>query len=235
MNIEFIKKQLEAFNIYSFWWSKPPAFKHTAGEYIELSLDVDKPDERGNRHWYTVAASPTEKEFMFTTKFPASGQRTSAFKQYLLQMKPGTKGLISPPMGDFVLPKDKSQPLVFVAGGIGVTPFRSMAKYIKDENLKYPVQLLYTANSSKEFAFTDLLDDVYEVARIVSEAEPGWDGPVGRLDAGKIKELAGGLENKLVYISGPEPMVKSLRDQLIKAGHPKHLVKIDDFPGYTDI
>src|SRR3990167_5774967 len=148
MNIELVKRQLEARNIYSFWWKTQKPLLYKPGEYVEMSLDFTNPDERGNRHWYTLASSPTEELLMNTTKFPES---PSTFKQHLLKLEPSATIQISPPMGDFVLPKDTSQPLVFVAGGIGITPFRSMAKYITDKKLSYSVQLLYAANSSDEF------------------------------------------------------------------------------------
>ena len=136
-----------------------------------------------------------------------------------------------------MLPKDNAKPLVFVAGGIGVTPFRSMSKFITDQKLTYSIQLLYAANTSAEFVFTDLLDKTpgLAVTRIVSKASQGWHGPTGQLDGAKITTLSNGLDGKLVYISGPAPMVKSLQKQVIDSGHSKHEIKIDDFPGYTEI
>lgn len=235
MNIEFLRRQRIAANIYSFFFSKPPAFKHVAGEYVELSLDVNNTDERGNRHWFTVASSPTEAELMFTTKLPTKHQRTSSFKQHLLTMTPGDKAQISPPMGDFVLPKTSSQPLLFVAGGIGITPFRSMAKYIQDKKLSYPIQLIYAASKEEEFVFTELLGSIFDLTQVVSKPSKAWTEQVGHLNAAKLSELVPALDEKLIYLSGPKPMVKSLQDQLIASGIAKHLVKIDDFPGYTDI
>ena len=234
MNIELVKKQQEAEAIYSFWWRTKRPFKYNSGEYIEMSIDFPNADERGNRHWYTLASSPTEELLMNATKFPP---KHSTFKQALEKLQPGDEVQISPPMGDFILPRDNTQPLLFVAGGIGVTPFRSMAKFITDQKLNYPIQLLYAANKPSEFAFTELLDNApgFEVTRMVSEQAEGWKGPVGKLSGPKIAELAGGLQGKLVYISGPAPMVKDFQKQLIEAGHPKRQVKIDDFPGYTEI
>ncbi len=140
-------------------------------------------------------------------------------------------------MSDFILPKDSSQPIVFVAGGIGVTPYRSMLKYLLDKKLSYDIQLIYAANRPEEFVFKDLIADALgkKVTYVVGEPTDGWKGKTGRLDSNNIRDLVKDVENKLVYLSGPEPMVKALEEQLLALGQPRHLLKTDDFPGYTSI
>src|SRR5258708_897456 len=113
-------------NVKTFWFQPPKGFTYTAGQFIELYIPHDNPDERGIKHWFTLSSSPTEPLISITTKY--AGKKSSTFKQHLFVLKPGAELYAVEPMGDFVLPQDKSIPLIFVAGGIGVTPFRSMVK-----------------------------------------------------------------------------------------------------------
>lgn len=234
MNLELIKKVPLTKNIISFYFNKPESIRYNSGEYIEISLDFANADERGNRHWFTLSSSPTEKHLSITTKFP---EKMSTFKQHLKKLKIGTNVQISPPMGDFILPYDKSQPIVFVAGGIGITPFHSMLQYIYDCREVWKIQLIYSVRISQEFIFLDLFKKIpgLELIQVVTEPTSTWQGESGKLSISLIKKLARGLDGKLVYFSGPEPMVEILDKDLKKTGHPEKLIKTDFFPGYTTI
>src|SRR5438128_2636442 len=127
-----------ASSIKSFWFKPTRPVHYTAGQYIELKLPHDKPDNRGERRWFTLSSYPTEPLLSITTKFTDPG---SSFKRALLDMKQGQIINMSDPMGDFVLPKDDTIPLIFVAGGIGVTPVRSMIKWLSDKAEKRDIKL----------------------------------------------------------------------------------------------
>lgn len=234
MNLELIKKQPLTKDIISFYFNKPAGIRYNAGEYIEISLDFTNADGRGNRHWFTLSSSPTEDYLSITTKFP---ERMSTFKQHLKKLKNGTKVQISPPMGDFILPRNRQQKIIFVAGGIGITPFHSMLSYIFDTKESWNIQLIYSARTPADFIFIDLFKKVpgLELIQVASEPTKTWNGESGILNISKIEKLAGGLNEKLVYFSGPEPMVESLDKELKKFGHPESLIKTDFFPGYTNI
>lgn len=235
MNLELIKKQPEAPNIISFWFKKPNAIRYNAGEYIEVSLDLEQADNRGYRRWFTLSSSPTEDRLSITTKFPPAELLHSSFKQHLAQLKIGQKVQISPPMGDFVLPHDLSQPIVFVSVGMGITPFRSMLKYIYDKKLDCNIHLVQAVRWKDELIFTDLFSKIsgLELTQIVAEPNNSWKGETGRLDVARIEKLVDGFGKKLIYFAGPEQIVEVFDAELITRGHPRHLVKTDYFPGYT--
>ena len=218
-------------HIKSFYFKSDRPVRYQAGQFIELTIPHDNPDERGQKHWFTLSSSPSEERLAITTKLPKD--RETTFKQALEALKPGDQVMMSDPMGDFVLPKDKARPLVFIAGGIGVTPMRSMIKWLVDSQEQRTIQLIYAANNIDEVAFRDLFSN-YGLPVTISLANPpaGWEGETGRLTPEKILELAPDVDNKLYFISGPEPMVESLVDGLQAAGVKKQHLVGDYFPNY---
>ena len=221
-------------HITSFHFKPERSLQQTAGQFIELSISHPNPDKRGIKHWFTLSSSPTEDLPAITTKFPADGQ-TSTFKQALQALNPGDQVMMSDPMGDFVLPKDKSIPLVFIAGGIGVTPFRSIIKWLLDSGEKRDISLLYAAGSLPEVAFRDLFKEYgVEPVIVLSKPDAAWKGQSGYLSAEKILEVAPDKPNQLYFLSGPEPMVEALVKDLEAAGVDKRRLVGDYFPNYVD-
>jgi ferredoxin-NADP reductase len=214
------------------FWFKPDRMPHyTAGQFIELTVPHDNPDERGVRHWFTLSSSPTDELLSITTKF-ASG-RSSTFKQALFAKNPGDTLVMSEPMGDFVLPIDKTIPLLFVAGGIGVTPIHSMVKWLVDTGEQRQAQLFYAAETPQDFVFTDLFKQHgLPVTYLVSQPDATWQGETGHITAEHILQSVGDAKNTLIFISGPEPMTESLVDGLKAAGIPENRLVTDYFPGY---
>lgn len=227
----FDHREPQAENITSFYFKPPKTVRYEAGQYIELTLPHDNPDERGIRHWFTLSSSPTEELLTITTKFATD--RVSTFKQTLRALKPGDQVQMSDPMGDFVLPKDANRQLVFIAGGIGVTPMRSMIKWLHDKQQRRMIHLLYAAQTPEQFAFRELFNNYgLPTTLIVSDPPKGWQGETGRLSAELILKLAPNVDHKLYYISGPEPMVEKLRDDLEAADLKPEQIVGDYFPNY---
>lgn len=224
----------EARHIRTFFFRPEQPFSYTAGQYTELTVPHDNPDERGTKHWFTLSSSPTDELLSITTKY--ASQHPSTFKQTLWHLPIGAELHMTDAMGDFVLPKDKTIPLVFVAGGIGCTPFHSMIKWLKDNGDKRHIQMIYGARDPEEVAFRELFEDYTDQLQlIVSEPPAGWSGLTDKLSAAKILELSGNPADKLFFLSGPEQMVKDLADDLRTRGLDNHQVVVDDFPGYTEI
>ena len=236
LSVVFDHSEPQATNIISFWFKPDKPVDYTAGQFIEIRLPHDNADKRGNKRWFTLSSSPSEELIAITTKFAA--ENGSSFKETLRNLKPGVEVEISQPMGDFVLPKDPSIPLVFVAGGIGCTPMRSMIRWLLDNDEQRAIQLLYSVNTLEEVAFKDLFKSYKLDMQIIPNNPPAnWEAPSGRLDAAKILQIIGndGLENKQFYISGPEPMIEALENGLKSADiSKKHLIS-DFFPGYTEV
>lgn len=213
--------QHEAPGIQSFLFRKPAHFRYTAGQFIELYLPHDIADDRGQKRWFTLSSSPTEDHLMITTR--GYGGDSSSFKQQLFALKPGDSVEMSDPMGDFVLPKDTHIPLVFVAGGIGVTPFRSIAQWLIDHDEQRHIQFLYGVKSNQELIFLDAFNKLGVPPQAIT------DKP---LTAELIETQANGIDDKLVFISGPEPMTEKIVEDLKEKGFPYEQLVTDYFPGY---
>jgi glycine betaine catabolism B len=149
----------------------------------------------------------------------------STFKQRLAGLKAGEDILAAQVSGEFMLPKSEKQKLAFIAGGIGVTPFRSMIKCLIDLKQNRPIKMLYSANTSKEFAFTDLFKQA-EDNGLQTLYYPG------RIDKNVIKKAFPDSSERTFYISGPYGFVRSVKDALLTMGVPSKKIVSDYFPGY---
>ncbi len=234
MKVKLERVEDVAKNIRMFWFRPPEPVDFVAGQFTQVYLPVDKLDERGNRHWFTISSSPTEELIGLTTKFaPNHG---SAFKAALEKFQPGDELTLSHPLGDFVLPKDKSIPLLFVAGGIGITPFRSMVKWLTDVSQQRDIHLVYSVRTKEELAFTDIFGAYdMEFTPVVTEPDPDWQGKTGVLTAERIKGFMEDDPGQLVYTAGPEPMVEAFVDGLQKLGVSDKRLVTDYFPGYDAV
>jgi ferredoxin-NADP reductase len=223
-----------AHHIQTFWFKPEKPFSYIAGQFTELYLPHDNADNRGQKRWFTISSSPTDELFSITTKF-AQGQ-SSTFKDLLRHTPLGTRLQFAEPMGDFVLPKDKRIPLVFVAGGIGITPVHSMVKYLADTHEQRTITLLYDVHNQDEMAFTTLFKDYpLQFIPVISNRPDGWAGEAGRVASSHILKAVGQSQTSLIYLSGPEIMVETLNDELQKSGVQKHRLITDFFHGYRDV
>ncbi len=224
MKVLFDHSEEIAGSIRTFWFRPEKPVRYTAGQFIELRIPHDHKDNRGDKRWFTLSSSPIDELLSITTKFAA--ENGSSFKQALASLEAGTELNMASPMGDFVLPKDGSIPLTFVAGGIGCTPYHSMVKYLKDSSEFRTITVIYAANSQDDIAFIETFRDLGKhFVRVVGE----------RLSADKILELSGNREDQYIYLSGPEPMVEALDKDLKSQGFNKKYIRTDFFPGYDEI
>jgi ferredoxin-NADP reductase len=229
MKVAFIESHGIAEHIRMFWFKPEKPVRYTAGQFIELRLPHKNADERGQKRWFTLASSPTEPLLAITTKrTPEVG---SSFKRALWRLKPGSQVDMSEPMGDFVLPKDPSIPLVFVAGGIGITPMRSMVQWLHDTQERRDIKLLYAVGKHNELAFQTLFQQ-YGCSMIVRAGDD--QPPSARLTAKTILAEVQPSTQAHIYLSGPEPMIETLVKQFETLGDTHQLVT-DYFPGYLPI
>jgi len=212
--------------------------KFSPGQYAEWTLATDVSDTRGNRRYFTLASSPTEPDVRLGIKFY---EHPSAFKKTLANFVPGSTVLAGSIAGDFTLPRDKSQKLVFIAGGIGVTPFRSMVKYLRDSREDRDAVLFYSNKTEPEIAYKDFFDAAaalqpgFRVVYTLTDrvTPPSWTGERGYVDAAMIEREVPDYNERAFYISGPHSMVTSFRDTLESMGIPRRSIKTDYFPGYA--
>lgn len=221
MKLKFIRKHTESGNAVSFIFEPDQPIEWVAGQYLTITMP-DVPIGN-NERTFTISSAPYEKNITITTRVTDSD-----FKQRMNRLEPGEVIEADQLGGDFVWVKDE-RPKVLVAGGIGITPFRSMLKQLHEENETFVATLIYN-NRDDNIVFQAELDQIDKI-----HPEFGIHYIIGeRLSGQVIADVAPRLMESLVYISGPEPMVDALEKQLIELGLPKDQLKQDWFPRYTE-
>lgn len=233
MKATFKHSQEESPTITTFWFEPEKPVDFVAGQFIELHLPHIQVDNRGTKRWFTVSSSPTDEMFSITTKF---SDPSSSFKSALQTLEPGTVVDIDPPMGDFVLPQDPTTPLVFVAGGMGVTPYHSIFKWLHDTEEIRPIKFIYAVKTEDDIIFQDTFDaaDIHATI-VVTEPSDAWGGERGHLTANHILKLTEPDDRTLIYLAGPEPMIEDLQKGLRTAKIPQSRIVTDFFPNYDRV
>jgi ferredoxin-NADP reductase len=205
------------------------------GQYFWVELpESGYNDERGLRRHISIVTSPNERGVLGL----ATRVRDSAFKRTLAELPVGAEVDVEDPKGDFHLPEDTSKEYVFIAGGIGITIFRSMLKYIAEENLPYRITLLYSNRDRESTAFFDELEErerQIEGLKVVftMTEDPDWDGETRRIDGDFLREqLGSNLGSHTYIVSGPPAMVNGVADLLEGEGVPEEQVHRSRFAGY---
>ena len=223
---------------YDFIFTPDKSFSFRPGQYMEWTLSHDRPDSRGIRRYFTLASSPTERELHLGVKFFENG---SSFKEKMMKMKIGDKVVATGLAGSFVLPKDKNKKLVFIAGGIGVTPFRSMIKYLIDTGDRRAVTMLYSNKTAGDIAYKEIFDTaekILGIKTVYALTAPDADlsrlpSAVRKIDSKTIAEKIPDYRDRIFYLSGPRGMVLGFRKTLGSMGIKKENIKTDFFPGFA--
>jgi ferredoxin-NADP reductase len=223
-----------AVDCYDFVFRSPRKFAFEAGQYLEWTLDLDRADSRGNRRYFTVASAPTEDRLRLGVKFYP---RSSAFKQALGQMRPGSTIHASQLAGDFTLPAKTDTKIAFLAGGIGITPFRSMLQYLIHRREIRPIVVLYGVETLHDVAYGDVLIAAKRklgIGTVLAVAqEPTHGHYQGYIDARLIRLAIPDYRERIFYVSGPQAMVKAMRKMLVAMGVRRSKIKVDYFPGFA--
>lgn len=206
------------------------------GQYLEWTLKHHNSDSRGNRRYFTLASSPTEDNIRIGVKFYEKG---SSFKKAMLSM---TGQIVAGNLaGDFTLPLEKEKKLVFMAGGIGITPFRSMLKFLIDKKEKRDIIIMISNKNDKDILYGDILSEaqnelgIKNVCTLTDKSgiQEKWRGKVGRIDAKMIEEEIPDFKERIYYLSGPHAMVNAFEITLKNLGIGSRQIKKDFFPGYA--
>ena len=227
-----------ALNTYDFIFSHDKKLAFQAGQFMEWTLKHKSYDDRGVRRYFTLASSPTEESVRIGVKVY---EKPSTFKRSLLMLKPGDTLVASQLGGEFVLPADKNKKLVFVAGGIGVTPFRSMVKYLIDNNDKRDIIIFYAANSYKEIVYKEIFDLAKEKLNlktiyVLKDTKHAPDSLIyesGFINKEMILKHVNDVSDRLFYISGPRSMINHFKEILKDLEVSRNSIKTDFFPGYA--
>ncbi len=220
------KKEVASNGIHHFTFTADKKLSFRPGQYLEWTLGHDTIDGRGNRRYFTIASSPTEDTVQLGVKVYTP---SSSFKTKLLALVPGDTIVAGQLAGEFTLPKDPTQKLVFIAGGIGITPFRSMVKDLIDRGEKRDIVLFYSNRTADEIAYRTLFDEAAQKfgMKIIYTITNGGE----RITADTIKKEIPDYRERIFYISGTHTMTNSFQKILRDMGIPRSEIKTDFFPG----
>ncbi|MBI2018722.1 FAD-dependent oxidoreductase [Candidatus Daviesbacteria bacterium] len=209
-------------------------FTFKPGQYAFITLVTPPyPDERSNKRHFSIVNSPNQKHIITI----ATRIRDSGFKKSLQELPNNSLVEIGPIAGGFILPSENNRPLVFIAGGIGITPFISMLSYIKEEHLPYQITLIYSNRDQSSAAY---VKELQELARtlpnfrliLTMTEDTSWVGENRRVDVQLIKDYTKNLKNPLYFVVGPPAMVDAIQKTLLEAGVNPENINIENFTGY---
>jgi glycine betaine catabolism B len=239
------RQVLEGTDILSLKFSKQAEdnriFDYVAGQFAFFDIGNVYDDPKGPIRHFTLASSPTEEFILISTRI-----RDSPYKKKLDTLQIGTTVKMRGPQGKFTLHKDHSKPAIFLSGGIGVTPFRSMIIYATDKNLALKIIMLDSNRSQQNILFRNDFDkcaDTNKNLKIVytitdeqnKNGDDEWKGEKGRIDIAMLKRYLNSddIEKGIFYMCGPPAMVKAMQDKLeVDLRIPAERIKIEEFTGY---
>ncbi len=242
LTLTLLRKNKLSHDVYDFEWKisghkTDRKIGFMAGQYMEWTLAHKHPDIRGNRRFFTLASSPTEENLHLGIKFYKD---SSSFKKALNSMALGSKIVASQIAGSFTLPKDSSKKMVFIAGGIGITPFRSIIKYLLDKKEDREAVLFFSNKTTEDIVYKDIFDEAenklgIKTIYVINDMQGGVE--TSKIKAGIVtKEMivaeATDYKDRIFYISGSHAMVESFKNVLHKMGVKRSQIKTDFFPGF---
>lgn len=235
MHATLIKSENIAADIHTYWFRPDHRIRYQPGQYAEITVPHESTDDRGASRLFTLSSSPSEELISITLKHSSHGEST--FKQSLRNMPPGSKIFIGNPMGDFILPINRDTPLVFVASGIGITPVRSIIKWLSDNDEHRDIHIIYVVRSEEKLIYEDLFRS-YKCNLHIFLTEPSTDGRhrIGRPAAEDVLNLTGRQDGALYFLSGIQSMVEEMQYELMERhGVDRSRITLDYFPGYRDL
>lgn len=220
MKLTLIDKRKETRTVKTFIFRPEKKISWTPGQYLIYSLPHKNQDLRGKMRFFTISASPFEKNPSITTRLI---KQSSSFKKALNNLKIGGNIEAKGPDGSFTL-KDIKEKIMFIAGGMGITPFRSILKELEFKNKNLDIILLYSFKNS-DIVFKKQFDNL-KLKKLKIEYFIGKR--IGKADIEKTKDF----KKRTVFVSGPDAMVMKMEELLEKMGVKKENIKTDYFSGY---
>lgn len=221
----------------AFQFEKPAAFAFKPGQYINLTLlDPPETDAEGNVRTFSIASAPGEQGLMVATRM-----RASAFKRVVAHMPLGTEMRLEGPFGNLTLHADTTRPAAFLAGGIGITPFRSILVHAAKARLPHRLFLFYSNRRPEDAAFLDELQALQRensnytfigTMTAMERSERRWLGETGHVDQAMLARVLKGVARPIFYIAGPPQMVSGLHAVVKGAGVSDGDIRTENFTGY---
>lgn len=230
-----IKKQEVADGTMEFVLEKPSGLEYRAGQFFDIILE-GKPDAEKSTyvHGFSFVSAPYEDYVAAATRM-----RGSAFKNAIKALPEGSPIKVEAVWGEFFLPRKTTTPIVFLIGGIGITPVMSMLKQATHDETGHKITLIYANTNPARAAFIDELRELekanpgFTLVTTFSQpddAKPGDEQ--GRVDGAMIKRHVDNLDEPLWYLSGPPGMVRAMRETLVSIGADEDNIRTEEFDGY---
>lgn len=234
-NGKLTKKELVARDTMAFHFTKPEGFAFRAGQFADITLiEPPETDVEGNTRGFSIVAAPYEPELVFATRL-----RDTAFKRVLRNLPVGSEVKLDAPYGDFTLHKTETTPAVFLIGGIGITPVRSMIAQATHDQTAHKITLLHANRTLEDAPCQDEFERLakenpnFTYLPVLTESAPNdWHGERGRIDEAMLRRHIPNLYAPIYYLSGPEGMVKAMRQLLVGIGVNEDNIKTEEFAGY---
>ncbi|MGH8728675.1 MAG: ferredoxin--NADP reductase [Burkholderiales bacterium] len=221
----------------AFHFEKPTGFSFKPGQAIDVIL-VEPPttDAQSARHTFSIVSAPFQDELVVATRM-----RDSAFKRALKSLPVGSPAKLEGPFGSLTLHNDRARPAVFIAGGIGITPFMSILRQAAKGQLPQRLLLLYSNRRPEDAAFLAELQQLEQqnknfrlVATMteMSKSSRPWEGETGLINEDLVKMVGSDLPAPIYYLAGPPAMVEGMRQTLNRASINDDDIRSEEFFGY---
>ncbi len=236
VNIKLLKKEEIANGTMAFHLAKPAGLSFRAGQFCDLRLlDPPETDDEGDIRGFSLANAPFEDEIVVATRM-----RDTAFKRVIKNLAIGSEIEFDGPYGDFTMHKTETTPAVFLIGGIGVTPVRSMVAQATHDKSNHEITLIHSSKTPEDLPYMNDFIDMskrnknFTYIPVASEAASDeWSGENGRINTDMIKKYVTDINKPIFYLSGPQAMVKAMREILInKLRVNEDNIKTEEFSGY---
>jgi ferredoxin-NADP reductase len=237
MTVRLQRREELAEGTMAFHFVKPAGFSFKPGQAVDLILsDPALASAESTRHAFSIVSAPDDGELVLATRM-----RDSAYKNALARLAVGARAEVDGPFGSLTLHNKLARPAVFVAGGIGVTPFMSMLRQAATSGRQQLLVLLYSNRRPEDSAFLaelQRLEGENRYFRLVAtmtqmeESRLPWTGETGKIDEALLKRVAAELPDPVYYVAGPPAMVTALRETLERAGVDGDDIRSEEFYGY---
>lgn len=221
----------------AFHFEKPAGFRFKPGQAMDVVLiEAPAADAQNSRHAFSIVSAPFQDELVVATRM-----RDSAFKRALGSLPVGSPAKLEGPFGSLGLHNDRARAAVFIAGGIGITPFVSILRQAAKDRLPHQLLLLYSNRRPEDAAFLEELQQlerenrrfrlIATMTEMAKSSRP-WQGETGLIGEALLKKAAAGLPHPVYYVVGPPAMVEAMRATLKRAGIDDDDLRSEEFYGY---
>ena len=221
----------------AFHFEKPSGFEFEAGQFADVTLiNPPETDAEGNTRTFSIASPPFENELVFTTRM-----RDTAFKRSLKKVPLATGVKISAAAGSFTLHNNLAKPAVFLAGGIGITPFLSIVRQADHDHLPHQLYLFYSNRRPEDAPFLETLQNLEKTnpnfhlictMTEMSRSKKQWMGETVAIGQEMLSRHLTTLQGPIYYSAGPPGMVAGMKKMLVSAGVDEDDIRTEDFAGY---